>query len=295
MEIIRIRDNKSFELNKVFIQENLLEPRGLSPTKLKMFKDLPSNEDLYLIFHEKLKPYCIFCKTPRAFKSFKQGYLLQKCTPKCISTKTKVEQTMLSRYGVTNGFQTEQSKSKIFELYGVDNVFNLESVQSVCCSKMKETKSSEEWKETTGKLSAKRCSETKSSEEWKETTGKLSIERLRTARENSGKWIKSENLPDFKRYRRLVWKITNSQSLNSLENFEKRGMRGESFHLDHQFSIFDGFRNNIPPFIIGNLINLKMIHWKENIKKGKTSSIEDISAIFIQTNKLQLLLLHHRT
>jgi len=43
--------------------------------------------------------------------------------------------------------------------------------------------------------------------------------------------------------------------------------------LDHMYSISDGFKNNIPPYIIGHINNLVMIPALENIKKNNRSSI----------------------
>ena len=83
-----------------------------------------------------------------------------------------------------------------------------------------------------------------------------------------------EKLPAFKKYFNKVRTITNKQPLESLENFDKRGICGENgaYNLDHCYSIIEGFKNNIPPEIIGNIKNLKMIPWKENLKKqGKCS------------------------
>ena len=38
-------------------------------------------------------------------------------------------------------------------------------------------------------------------------------------------------------------------------------------HLDHNFSILEGFRRNIKPKIIANPYNLQMLSEKENIAK----------------------------
>lgn len=63
-----------------------------------------------------------------------------------------------------------------------------------------------------------------------------------------------------------VWMITEDNDLTTLKNHEKRGFR--KYHLDHIYSISEGFKNNIPPEAIGNIENLRFIHHKKNIKKG---------------------------
>jgi hypothetical protein len=44
-------------------------------------------------------------------------------------------------------------------------------------------------------------------------------------------------------------------------------------HIDHQLSIYDGFAENIPPYILGHWTNLHMLSAKDNISKNKKSVI----------------------
>lgn len=82
-------------------------------------------------------------------------------------------------------------------------------------------------------------------------------------------------LPEYVKYRKKVLSITNKQNISSLENYNKRGTykNDDSYHLDHKFSIIEGFKNNIEPEIIGNINNLEFIPWKENLKKRTKCSI----------------------
>lgn len=80
-------------------------------------------------------------------------------------------------------------------------------------------------------------------------------------------------LNGFQKYKREVWRITNSQDLKSLPDFDKRGFTG--FHLDHKYSISHGYKNKIDPFVIGDISNLRMIPYKENMAKGSKSLISD--------------------
>jgi len=76
---------------------------------------------------------------------------------------------------------------------------------------------------------------------------------------------------EFKKYRRKVYYWTAKNDLTLLENHEKRGKIGH--HLDHKYSITEGFKNNVPPKIIGSIHNLEFIDHKENCKKGIKCSI----------------------
>lgn len=81
-------------------------------------------------------------------------------------------------------------------------------------------------------------------------------------------------LNEFQKYKREVISITNKQPINILENYNKRGNCGDDkFHLDHKFSIFEGFKQNIEPKIIGNINNLEFIPWGENLTKRTKCSI----------------------
>ncbi len=77
-------------------------------------------------------------------------------------------------------------------------------------------------------------------------------------------------LSDWEKYKNEVWRVTNSQPLELLENYNKRGPSGKegAYQIDHMYSILKGFRNTVPPSLIGNIDNLQMIPWLENIKKG---------------------------
>jgi hypothetical protein len=80
---------------------------------------------------------------------------------------------------------------------------------------------------------------------------------------------------EFYQYELAVLKYTRRQDISKLENFEKRGNSGVegAYHLDHKYSLIEGFRNGVKPEIIGNIKNLEFIPWKDNIKKRAKCSI----------------------
>jgi transposase-like protein len=80
---------------------------------------------------------------------------------------------------------------------------------------------------------------------------------------------------DLDKYKSETMKITRQQPICELLNYDKRGLSGieGAYHLDHKFSISEGFKNNIPPEIIGDIKNLEFIPWSENVKKRTKCSI----------------------
>jgi hypothetical protein len=83
-----------------------------------------------------------------------------------------------------------------------------------------------------------------------------------------GDYIKS--LPEWKRYRNEVDRLTKKQPLHELQHYDKRGPNGKegAYTLDHIISVALGFKNGIDPNIIASINNLRMIPWKDNIVKG---------------------------
>lgn len=79
-----------------------------------------------------------------------------------------------------------------------------------------------------------------------------------------------QSLPDWKRYRNEVDRLTKQQPLHELQYYERRGTNGKegAYTLDHIISVAFGFKNNIPPEEIADISNLRMVPWKDNILKG---------------------------
>jgi 5-methylcytosine-specific restriction endonuclease McrA len=82
---------------------------------------------------------------------------------------------------------------------------------------------------------------------------------------------------DRKLYYAQVWEVTESQSLNILENFDKRGWKNH--HLDHIFPIYRGYLQNISPKRVGNIKNLQFIPFEENLSKGYQLTAESKNAL----------------
>lgn len=82
-------------------------------------------------------------------------------------------------------------------------------------------------------------------------------------------------LSKFHRYHREVQKYTYKNVMKHSDKIKNIELRGNinGYNLDHKFSIFDGFKNNIEPKLIGHWKNLQIITQKENRKKWMNSSI----------------------
>ena len=74
-------------------------------------------------------------------------------------------------------------------------------------------------------------------------------------------------------YYRNVLKYTNRTFRKYKLLLEETYIRSKQFHLDHIYSIVDGFENNIEPRIIGSICNLQLIPEFINIQKHRKSWI----------------------
>ncbi len=87
----------------------------------------------------------------------------------------------------------------------------------------------------------------------------------------------------WRKYKRLVWKITKKQNLKKLSNFENRGFK--NYHLDHKVSIWYGYKNKLDPKMIGSIDNLEFIPYKDNMIKSTKCNFKNTkclqSVIFI--------------
>ncbi len=106
--------------------------------------------------------------------------------------------------------------------------------------------------------------------------GKIkSIKSARKNQEKLGNWIPLKKLNDWSLYKRNVHNLTkkNYRKYKKIINSKNlpRG-RGE-YHLDHKFSVYEGFKNNIAPYIIANVNNLQMLSEFNNGSKGANCSI----------------------
>jgi hypothetical protein len=102
------------------------------------------------------------------------------------------------------------------------------------------------------------------------------------------KKIISDKKNDFELYKWLVWYYTKLNNLSELENYNNRGRAKKNtnnYHLDHRYSIINGYHNNVPPNIIGHLKNIHFIHYQENIKKGHKNYISLKELYEITNNK----------
>lgn len=102
-------------------------------------------------------------------------------------------------------------------------------------------------------------------------------DKIRKSLVDGGWAIPDNELSLWKLYNRKVRTLTEriyrkyKKTINPNDLPRLQGLKG--YHLDHRFSVFEGFKNNIPPYVVANINNLQIVTGSDNITKGPLSSI----------------------
>ena len=80
--------------------------------------------------------------------------------------------------------------------------------------------------------------------------------------------------PEFYRYKSVVTYLTEKYRLALTQGYVT-GLAGKegAHHIDHKYSILNGYKNKISPLVIGHLQNLTMLPWKDNVSKHAKCSV----------------------
>lgn len=180
------------------------------------------------------------------------------------------ESTMLEKYGVTHNFQSgelrEKQDNNIKIKYGVKNVFQLDEIKEKIKQSCLKKYGVENPKQNTEII--KKAID----------TFQKKLPQIRKKNEEKGIWIPLDKLSDMEIYYRNV----DSMTKESLRNFGEKilnissydmGQGKGKFTIDHKFSKKEGFLQNVPPQIIGSIVNLEIMEHSINSSKRDNCSI----------------------
>lgn len=106
---------------------------------------------------------------------------------------------------------------------------------------------------------------------------KTIVKKFRKTMIERGFMCRDEDLSSLNLYRRLVWQITYASIREkfSKEELKERGSKKElgHKHVDHNFSVFEGFKLGILPQIIGSKSNIRLIDLTYNCSKKEKCDI----------------------
>jgi len=258
------------------------------------------HEVIWCILNDSTKRPCKECGEPAKFDSLKNGYR-DFCGVKCsniykgrdVSIKSKISKGV-SNFNKTADQDFWDSRTANFlktlgsESRDVKNMKKLN--KSNAMKKMHSERTIEDRQIINNKIS-KAVTESKKARTQRIERSKMGAKALNDYR----KTLKHEELKEFNKrcgstdliggnrelfnqYYKLVWYYTN-RNLPLVENIHKRSIE---WHLDHKYSIRQGFLDNISPVIIGSAHNLEIVHNSVNLSKGTKCSIrkEDLLSPF---------------
>lgn len=246
-----------------------------------------SQEQAYIIYYNIECTKCI-CEEERPFKSFARGYN-QYCSRECANSYKWTPESKESGNSKRKEYwSNNQDKFKIKNknishtnkiVWGTNTSLRKEQVR-----KMKETFNTGE-PQRKGKATKKLLysDENYNNQMKNENTtllryGVTCILMLDSNRQKMVKALKEKskifwmtsNRSDWFRYSTLARKYTEHNDLSVLLDIN---LRSFDYHLDHRYSIKEGFINNIPIHIISSITNLVILEAKQNQKKGTRCSI----------------------
>ena len=262
-------DGSSFKLSK-FARKSYLEKHYpkvvkvvLENTKHIEWTDKFS-ELVYCYLNDIVeKPACKECGGDLNFKQFSNGYPAY-CKDHSRTFKKgkkwedfgKTPEETKKRMQLANGKRTGKTWEEIF---GKEKTQEMKESMS---EKLSDREITEEWKEKISKSNKGRLKGNKNP-----MRNPKVVETLKETFVERGLKIPDDQLTDFKLYKRKVRELTESEFRKNYYELENSEKRGNGFDLDHKFSIFEGFKQNLPIYLIGSIHNLEMICSKENKSK----------------------------
>lgn len=212
------------------------------------FSDSKLDEKLYVILNDVYhKPRCN-CGNIVKFKRFNIGYNTF-CSKKCSASDS--------------GYQ-KRKNATMLEKFGVEHHAQLPERREFYSKNLKELIAAGKIDYAQGQKTRERLYSTNTG--WSPSAIETRI--------SNGTMVPPELRAELQEYRRHVKNVTKRQNIDELENSEKRGTIGhkeDPYHIDHVFSVYDGFMLGIEPEVIGNISNLRFLPALENIKKRNQS------------------------
>jgi hypothetical protein len=223
------------------------------PNDWKMFQK--AYHDLYLD-EQTTVPLCPICNSPLRFIGFRKGYT-RSCSASCRNRNPefikKYKDACLAKYGTEFASQAREFRDTVkatnISKYGVDNPFKSEQIRN----KHKKTCMEKYGVDNPSKS--------------KDITAKI-----RKSRISSGDWIADEDRTDLEKYRLQVKKISERSYHDYYYKINHNNLVRSryKYHLDHIFSIEEGFKQEVPPEVIGHWSNLRMLwHLDNSVKNTK--------------------------
>lgn len=239
---------------------------------IKKFPDngVKRNKNRYGIYS-----YCIYCEKPREKREIPEElkpYIIRRYDgksvddhlPKRAKLKLDVACQWCGKEYRTNAYYIYESRRTRCPSCVGKNLWEDEENKK----RMLSMRDCEEYREKLSKGLKKHYEENPEARERSSRVSKKRWEQIRG--------FKYEDYADeWEMYKKKVYSLSESNYKKYIDivnpNRVERGRR--EYHLDHIYSVLDGFKNNIPVHIISNPYNMQMLPFDENLRKDCLSDI----------------------
>lgn len=223
------------------------------------------------------------------------------CCKKC--NNVKVRKTNLERYGVVCNSQLESNKKKVKEKSHSSNIKRIDTLEkkygefyfNAISEKRKKTMFNKYGVQNSFQIEETKEKRKKSLKEKYGSETFNNPDKTKNTRICNGTQINDDLINDFIDYKKIAVNrtITIYNNNKDIINPLKYKRSQNDYHIDHKFSLKQGFLNNIPIEIITHPLNLQMIYCKENLSKQDSCciSLEDL-LISIFENDIEVKINH---
>jgi len=250
LNLIETYPNKITDLKKTI--SNFMENCSTEyPPDWKLFQK--AYHEIYLE-KQTATPLCPICSSPLRFIGLRAGYT-QSCSASCRNRNPeflrKYKKTCLAKYGVEFASQSAEFRDVVkntnIAKYGFDNPFKSEQVRK----KHKET-----------------CIEKYGVDN--PSKSDQVINKIKRSRVASGDWVSDADRDELELYRIAVKKISAKSYHDHYYKINPKNLPRSryKYHLDHIFSVEEGFKQGISPEVIGHWTNLRMLWHLDNSVKN---------------------------
>lgn len=260
--------------------------------EINILKNIEFKRKVYhFIYDLKEIPNCLSCGGESPYFRIRDGYR-QYCSKKCVGQSSLYHEKWISSWKKNNSNgesiikrqETAKNKYGNIENYKIvmknnyeNSMMNKYGVKSIF--------ESEEFKNNRKKI----LKEKYGSENYNNS------DKTRNTRIKNGSQIDDDLVSDFESYRKVVINRTMTIYRNNenIINPDKLKRGKKLFHIDHKFSIKQGYLNNIPIEILTHPCNLHLIHYQDNLEKQDNCCIEIRDLLLnISKSKIDLGLNH---
>ena len=201
-------------------------------------------------------PLCPVCSRPLRFVGLRSGYT-RSCSASCRNRNPeffkKYKDACLTKYGTEFASQSTEFRDAVkatnISKYAVDNPFKSEQIRK---------KHRETCMKKYGVDNPSKSNEV--------------VNKIKQSRVLAGDWVSDEDRSNLELYRIAVKKISSKSYHDHYYKINPDNLPRSryKYHLDHIFSVEEGFKQQVPPEIIGHWTNLRMLwHLDNSIKNTK--------------------------